>query len=139
MTSNPSLIGLQQKPSQRVWILQMMDAVVQHMLTIKYPGGSFYFRTVNILPYIVLAHELLHYLLRLESSFPENFLKNFNLEDFPSEIIPVFGDSKTKKKQAYDELSVIVGYKYEDEFLSKTVSLQELLGTKTVSYAMVIP
>lgn len=127
--ANSFLIGLQRKPSEGVWHLQMMDVSVPRMVWVKLPEGSFCFGVVNIPPYIVLAHELLHYLLRLESPTPETFLTNFEIKDFPSEIIPVFGDGKTKKKQAYDEFSVIVGYKYGKDFLSESVLLQEFLGT----------
>ena len=138
-----SIAGLQKmtvfKYEKWVWTLNYSQATMPRIIAIKNLDQSYDFHIINVPSFIILAHELLHYLLRLETLTPgikfieRSFITNNQSRISDSTIIQLYGTTKTASGQAYDELSVIVGHEYKIQkdciFLSETLFLQEYLGT----------
>lgn len=116
----------------------------ERIIAIKRSETTFDFFKVTIPKFIAVAHELLHYLQRLEwlyelkiknGSTPtynnQQFLRaHRTVLKFSSNVCELFGN---KSEEAYDEISTIVGHLYKTDedfiFLSETVFLQEYLKT----------
>lgn len=138
-----SIAGLQKMPifkdEKLVWTLNYSQATMPRIIAIKNLDQSYDFHIISVPPFIILAHELLHYFLRLETLTPgikfieRSFITGNKDKMSDSKIIQLFGTTKTASGQAYDELSVIVGHEYKTQedciFLSETLFLQEYLGT----------
>ena len=125
-----------------IWTINCSHVPMTRFIAVKREENVFEFFKVEVPPYIILAHELMHYLLRLENysaginggKYSDKTFLNSLIGKITSEnIISLFGSAKNAKGQAYDEFSVIVGHDYtingKSVFLGETLFLQEYLGT----------
>lgn len=85
---------------------------MERIIAIKRSRDIFEFYKIQIPPYIILAHELLHYLFRLknyncgidEEKFKEKiFLNSIDVQTLNSNTVLLFGDTRTAIKKAYDD------------------------------------
>lgn len=133
---------LRKEGSKNIWTLNCSLTPMERIIAIKKSQDVFEFYKIQVPTYIILAHELLHYLFRLENygsgikegKFVERvFLNSLAGKISDPSIALLFGDTEKAEKQAYNELVAIIGSNYkigEDlVFLGETVFLQEYLKT----------
>ncbi len=133
---------LRKEGPKNIWTLNCSLTPMERIIAIKKSQDVFEFYRIQVPTYIILAHELLHYLFRLENYEhgikEEKFVERVFLNSLAGKISDpsitlLFGDTEKAEKQAYDELVAIIGgnYKIGEDlvFLGETVFLQEYLGT----------